>query len=243
MKLKQTSTDQPAASPSFGGYWRNADYVTSLRSRAYIEASAGVAALVLGGWASLEIASALPMIPAIYVASVMGLRAVVRWRRTDDVMRELWRQETATGRDLDGDGAVGKPPKKEAGHIVTVPGKAGKREEIVLPDLDPEPDTTPLIGFPVCANDVLFLLNSMTNGQQVTYPRQALTLPSGVKISTGEEGQRFWRAFQDGLIRWQFASERQTQTGKRQVWLHANVSIQEMMRCVRDGAGMEDERV
>ena len=195
MKLKQTSTDQPAQ-PSFGGYWRNADYVTSLRSRAYIEASAGVAALVLGGWASLEIASALPMIPAIYVASVMGLRAVVRWRRANDVMRVLWDEEVKTNSDIDGNGVVG-PPRRRTRYI----NIAGEHVAFAEEEED-DADVIELVpGFELSPDDLAALVQHAAAVGLARDKLMGFQMPSGQRVSkstwerwTDEAARRGWIA-------------------------------------------------
>ncbi len=116
---------------------------------------------------------------------------------------------------------------EEAGHIVNVAGKP-----MVLPNLDTPIDKPApvLVGFPVCTNDVLYVLERSWREGTAFNKWEGHRLPSGVKLNRAG-----WTAMLDGMIRWNFATTRQVD-GKRKVELRADVSVDDMMTAVRKGS-------
>ena len=195
MKLKQTSTDQPAQ-PSFGGYWRNALHVSRLRVQAVIEATIAAGALALGVWLSSSIGNNLPGIVGVAVAAWMAVHVLVLWRYTDNVVRELWRQETATGRDLDGDGVVG-PPRRRTRYI----NIAGEPVAFAEEEED-DADVIELVpGFELSPDDLAALVQHAASVGLARDKLMGFQMPSGQRVSkstwerwTDEAARRGWIA-------------------------------------------------
>ncbi len=117
---------------------------------------------------------------------------------------------------------------EEVGHVVNIAGR-----DMVLPNLEAPALDKPvplLVGFPVCANDVLFVLSEATRRGLGFRAWVGKRLPSGTKLDRAG-----WIAVQDGLLKWRFATSRQTATG-RVVELRADVEVEAMLDAVRKGS-------
>jgi hypothetical protein len=163
-------------------------------------------------------------------ATVLAVPALVYgaalWANLGAERRRFYADEVRDQRDYDGDGVVGKPH----GHVVTVAGKPA----FTLPDLHPETPASPppaLIHFPCTANDVLWILERASKVGLGFRQWEGQPLPSKIKIDRAT-----WGAVQDGLLRWQFATSRNTAAGRR-VDLRLDIGIEAMKDAVRKGAG------
>lgn len=137
------------------------------------------------------------------------------------VRRQLWKDEEATGHDLDGDGAVGKPGAA-AGH----PVKLGSGS-FVLPDLDAPGGEPPLPHFPVPANDVIYILRNAP-GRPLSYRKwDKQRLPSGKTVD-----RDLLTGIQDGLIAWRFAVATFTTDGRRTVDLRSDIGVDAMIHAI-----------
>lgn len=137
------------------------------------------------------------------------------------VRRQLWKDEEASGRDLDGDGAVGKPTKP-AGH----PVKLGAGS-FVLPDLDAPGAEPPLPHFTVPANDVIYILRNVRQ-RPLTYRKwDKQRLPSGATVD-----RDLLTSIQDGLLAWRFAAATYSADGRRTVDLRTDIGVDAMIHAI-----------
>jgi hypothetical protein len=189
--------------------------------------AATVALCVVGasvyGWYALDNPA-----PLLALVLVPGLVAYARalWLDLDAERRRIYRLEVERGEDLTGDGVIGQPQ----GHVVTVQGQPA----FTLPDLHPDTPPAPppaLVYFPCTANDVLAVLDRAAEVGLGFRQWEGKVLPSGVKLD-----RPAWGAVQDGMLRWQFATARQTATGRR-VDLRLDIGIEAMKDAVVKGAG------
>lgn len=137
------------------------------------------------------------------------------------VRRQLWKDEEASGRDLDGDGAVGKPTKP-AGH----PVKLGSGS-FVLPDLDAPGTEPPLPHFTIPANDVIYVLRNARQ-RPLTYRKwDKVRLPSGAVVD-----RDLLISIQDGLLAWRFAVATLSADGRRTVDLRNDIGVDAMIHAI-----------
>jgi len=183
-----------------------------------------------------------PVPPLVTIGAVLGgqvLLIVLAWGftfarslsgMTWEAQRATWMREVETGQDLDGDGEIGEP----VGHVMRINGQ----DDTVLANLE-RPGrrvVRPLAGFPVEANDVLYVLQRATSRREGGDDMVGLgfrqwegeRLPGGMKI-----GREEWGKIQDGLLQWRFATKRPIGRGRRLVELREDVRIDDMMRAVR----------
>lgn len=218
----------PLAAPAAGTPTARdtAEYLAWLRAKA-VAAGVLAAGVLSGGGVIVDATEmAAVLIPFAAVSAVLAVYGVYLWLHVNNTVRDLWQREIKDGKDIDRDGKVG-PPR---GHVVEVQGKPA----FTLPDLHPETPAAPppaLIHFPCTANDVLFVLDSAQSDGLGFRAWEGKRLPSGVKLDRST-----WGAVQDGLLRWQFATARQTKTG-RVVELRTDIDIEAMKDAVRKGAG------
>jgi len=120
----------------------------------------------------------------------------------------IWEIEKALRTDLDGDGHHGQP--------ATTGNPADVGDDFVVNTLDgqktiiPRAKTIPIVrktlsGFPdgLTPDDVIYVLETCLSGESLAFGKWVgRSLPSGWKASTNED----WRAVQNGLIAWRFAS-------------------------------------
>jgi hypothetical protein len=147
------------------------------------------------------------------------------WANLSAERRRFYAKEVADGVDYNRDGVVGKPQ----GHVVTVHGKPS----FTLSDLHPETPASPppaLIHFPCTANDVLWILDRAVKVGLGFRQWEGQRLPSKIKIDRAT-----WGAVQDGLLRWQFATSRQTVSGRR-VDLRLDIGVEAMKNAVVKGS-------
>ena len=195
-----------------------------------LDTARGFAALVIAATvATGAVAGAVLVHPAFALVLVLAsIPAVYGWALLANLKaerRRFYAREVRDQRDYDGDGVVGEP----AGHIVNIAGR-----ETILPDLDPPKMTKPappLVGFPVCANDVLFVIDRASRDGCGFRAWKGERLPSGAVLSAD-----LWRSIQDGLVKWQFATARETKAG-RVVELRTDVELEIMLDAVRKGVG------
>lgn len=214
-----------ATAPAAGTHDVKAGELAALdaKATAALVVFGGVVALAVWGWSATGE-------PAIMALSLAGLPALVyglsALRSTSAERRRFYAAEVMDGKDYNHDGVIGKPQ----GHVVEVLGKPA----FTLPDLHPETPAAPppaLIHFPCTANDVLLVLDSAPQDGLGFRAWEGKRLPSGVKLDRST-----WGAVQDGLLAWQFATARQTKTG-RVVELRTDIDVEAMKDAVRKGAG------
>lgn len=199
-RTMRTSADPPTP-PSFGGYYKNARNVAALELQTAVEALAavGVAGTAVYGAVELDVLWPLAVGGTASLLTLIHARAL--HRHTQDVVADLWRREVDAGRDLDGDGVVGPPPKRVTRYIEI----GGQMEPFVEED-EPRPaggqqavvvDKVP--GFEMSPRDLAEIVEL---AEQVGLGRAKLVgarLPSGAKFSKGdwerftaEAAQRGW---------------------------------------------------
>jgi hypothetical protein len=140
--------------------------------------------------------------------------------------RRFYAAEVRDQRDYNNDQVIGDP----RGHVVTVQGEPA----FVLPDLQPETPAGPppaLVHFPCTANDVLWILDRAVEVGLGFRQWEGQVLPSKLRLDRAT-----WAAVQDGLLRWQFAIDRPTKTGRR-VDLRLDIGVEAMKAAVVKGAG------
>lgn len=186
-RTMKTSADAPTP-PSFGGYYKNARNVAGLKVQTAAEglAAAGLAGAAIYGAVELQ---ALWPLAVGGTATVLTLVHTLALRQhTEDVVADLWKHEVAAGRDLDGDGIIGAPPKRVTRYIEIggqmepfveedAPAQPGQPQQVVI-DLVP--------GFEMSPRDLADLVEL---AEQVGLGRAKLVgtrLPSGMKISKGD---------------------------------------------------------
>lgn len=222
--MKKSAAAVPQA-PAVSASRYDADYFAWLRAKS-VAAGILAAGILAGGGVAVDATGlAALIIPFVAVAGVLAVYGVFLWLHVNSTVRDLWQREIKEGKDIDGDGKVG-PPK---GHVVEVQGKAA----FTLPDLHPETPPAPppaLIHFPCTANDVLYVLDRAPAEGLGFRAWEGQRLPSGVKLDRST-----WGAVQDGMLRWQFATARQTRTG-RVVELRTDIDVEAMKDAVQKGA-------
>lgn len=193
-----------------------------------LDTARGFAALVVAATIGAGAVAGVVLVHPAFalVLPFAAILAVYGWQviaNTEAEKRRFYAREVRDGKDYDGDGVVGEP----AGHIVNIAGR-----ETILPDLDPPKMTKPapaLVGFPVSANDVLFVIDRASRYGCGFRAWKGERLPSGAVLSAD-----LWRSIQDGLVKWQFATTRDTKAG-RVVELRTDVELDVMLDAVRKG--------
>lgn len=145
-------------------------------------------------------------------------------RNTHEVRRATWQEEMRTGRDIDGDGHVGKPAS--VGHVVKIGG--ARPAQVTLPDLDAPRAAAPLIHFPICPNDVVYVLTRAASTGLGFRQWQGHRLPSGVEVD--RDG---WAEILDGLITWEMARASTDAASRRRTELRADVPVETMIQAVK----------
>jgi len=158
---------------------------------------------------------------AVYVVSY------ARTLRNDNaaVRARTWLLEEQTGRDLDGDGQVGKPAPP-VGHVMKIGGS--KPKEVVLPDLDPPREMRPLVRFPVPANDVIYILTRSATDGLGFREWDGHRLPSGRQVD-----RPLWTQIIDGMVDWEMVQATTDAAGRRRVRLAGDATVDEMIAAVR----------
>lgn len=252
MAVKQMRTAAPAAPAAQPGKFdpatwagqartlaRNQADATAMQAALALTAGGAVAVALLVGalgwpWRRLATGGALAVVGAALLAvAVVWLLTYARTlaRDTHAVRMATWRQEMESGLDLDGDGMVGPP--EPVGHVVRIGG--ARPAAVVLPDMDAPRAQPPLAGFPVCANDVIYILQRGARQGLSFRTWQAERLPSGAQVE-----RRLWAAVLDGLVEWQFGIATIDGGGRRYVELRSDVDTEVMVSAVQRGlAGAE----
>lgn len=189
---------------------------------------AALAMRYLAGLAWSEIAADLAATLAVGVVWLMVVYVIsyARTLRNDNeaVRAKTWLMEQELGRDLDGDGQVGKP--QPVGHVVKIGGK--KPKDVVLPDLDPPRQARPLVRFPVPPNDVIYILTRAANTGLGFREWDGHRLPSGVTVD-----RPLWTQVIDGMVDWQMVDANTDAAGRRRVRLAGDATVDEMVAAVR----------
>lgn len=246
MAIRQMRTATPAAPAAQPGKFDPSTWAGQARALARNEADAlalrialALAALALaliGGATLLD--ARLPRDPTgilvlagACVACVAGAwmwtyaRALAR--NTHHVRLATWQMELEQKIDLDGDGVLGPPPSLQpVGHVMRIGGP--KPVDVILPDLDPPREARPLAGFPICPNDVLFILNRAAVDGLTVRAWAGQRLPSGLLVD-----RTLWSAVVDGLVEWAFATATVDGAGRRRVELRTDVSVDLMADAVQ----------
>jgi hypothetical protein len=225
MNKRQSTAAAPVPPPAAGTHQLVADPLAVMATKA---ASAFVVgALVVAGAVAGAVYAETPLPLAAVVLAVPALvYGVALWLNLGAERRRFYAAEVRDQRDYNRDGVVGDP----SGHVVTVAGAPA----FVLPDLHPDTPAGPppaLIHFPCTANDVLWILDRAAQVGLGFRQWEGQRLPSKIKIDRAT-----WGAVQDGLLRWQFATSRNTATGRR-VDLRIDIGVEAMKDAVRKGAG------
>lgn len=140
------------------------------------------------------------------------------------VRARTWLLEQELGRDLDGDGHVGKP--QSVGHVVKIGGR--KPASVTLPDLHPPRSAPPLARFPVPANDVIYILTRAARDGLGFRDWDGHRLPSGTEID-----RPLWTQVIDGMVDWEMVQATTDAAGRRRVRLAGDVTVDEMIAAVR----------
>lgn len=148
--------------------------------------------------------------------------------------RATWHIEQQTGHDLDGDGHIGPP--EPIGHIIPLKSNGQDIGEIILADLD-APGLRPLAGFPaepkpITPNDVIYIIDRAAEVGLGSRQWEGHHLPSGAS-----PGRDVWTAILDGLLLWQFATQRHTSDGRRLVELRTDTDIEHMKAAIQKAIG------
>jgi hypothetical protein len=225
--MKKQSTAPPITPPAAGTHQIVADPLAVNQAKASMAIVIGL--LIIAGSVYGAVGFDTPWSLAAIVLAVPALvYGISLWANVSAERRRfyIYEAEVRDGRDYNNDGVLGPP----AGHVVPVAGKPG----FILPDLHPETPAGPtpaLIHFPCSANDVLWILDRAAKVGLGFRQWEGQKLPSKIKID-----RERWAAVQDGMLRWQFATARQTATGRR-VDLREDIGIEAMKSAVRKGAG------
>jgi len=186
-KRRMNAATDPSP-PSFGGYYKNARNVAGLKLQTAAE---GLAALGMAGGAvygAVELQALWPLAVGGTAALLTAYHSLSLREHTQDVVADLWRHEIAAGRDLDGDGIIGAPPKQVTRYIEI----GGQMEPFVEED-EPRPaggqqpvvvDKVP--GFEMSLRD---LAEVVELAERVGLGRAKLVgtrLPSGARFSKGD---------------------------------------------------------
>jgi hypothetical protein len=225
--MKKQSAAPPIIPPAAGTHQIVADPLAINQAKASTAIVVGLLIITgaIYGVVEFDVLWSLAVIILAVPALVYGISL---WRNVSAERRRfyMYQAEIRDGRDYNKDGVLGPP----AGHVVSVAGKP----VITLPDLHPETPAGPtpaLIHFPCTANDVLWILDRATRVGLGFRQWEGQKLPSKIKID-----RERWATVQDGMLRWQFATARQTATGRR-VDLREDIGIEVMKSAVRKSAG------
>lgn len=223
MNTKRASTTAAADPATYNGQQFDAPlHMTKAWARVTLLVTIGLLALGFGVAGAVYVsplalgAGAIVGVPFVVFGAIMG---AYTWSTHKQIYPSAPRPQVVAPRAVQ---------PEEAGHVVTVAGR-----DMVLPNLNAPALDKPaplLVGFPVCANDVLFVLSEATRRGLGFRAWVGERLPSGMKLDRAG-----WIAVQDGLLTWRFATSRQTATG-RVVELRADVEIEAMLDAVRKGA-------
>lgn len=190
-KRRMNAATDPAP-PSFGGYYKNARNVAGLKLQTAAEglAAAGMAGAAVYG--SVELQALWPLVVGGTAAVLTTVHTLALRQHTADVVADLWRHEMEAGRDLDGDGVIGAPPKRVTRYIQI----GGQLEPFVEED-EPQPAGGPVVvdlvpGFEMAPGDLAAVVELAA---EVGLGRAKLVgtrLPGGSKFSKGD-WERFTR--------------------------------------------------
>lgn len=193
------SATPPPTPPSFGGYYKNARNVAGLKLQTAAEGLAAVGVAGAAVYGAVELQALWPLAVGGTAALLTGVHTWALRQHTKDVVADLWRHEIEAGRDLDGDGSIGAPPKRVTRYIEI----GGQMEPFVEED-EPQPAGGPVVvdlvpGFEMSLRD---LAEVVALAEQRGLGRAKLVgarLPSGAKFSKGdwerftaEAAQRGW---------------------------------------------------
>ena len=221
MKLHHASTPAPEPATYNGAQFEAPVHMTKAWARVTLLVTVGVLALGFGIAGAVYIspvalgAGAIVALPFLVFGGIMAAYTRATHRM---IYPAAPKPQPVTPRAA---------APEEAGHIVNVAGRP-----MVLPNLSTPIDKPApvLVGFPVCTNDVLYVLERSWREGTAFRTWEGHKLPSGVKLDRGS-----WTAMLDGLLRWNFATERQVD-GKRKVELRQDIGVDDMMTAVREGA-------
>lgn len=186
-KRKMNAATDPSP-PSFGGYYKNARNVAGLKLQTAAEglAAAGMAGAAV--WGAVQLDALWPLAVGGIAALLTAVHTLALRQHTADVVADLWRHEIEAGRDLDGDGIIGAPPRRVTRYIEI----GGQMEPFVEEDAPAQPgqpqqvviDRVP--GFEMSPRDLADLVEL---AEQVGLGRSKLVgqrLPSGMRVSKGD---------------------------------------------------------
>jgi hypothetical protein len=222
---KRQSVAAPAPPPAAGTHQLVAAPLALDQAKAVTALVVGLLIVAGSVAGAVELDSPWPLGAAVLAVPAL-VYGVALWANLSAERRRFYAAEVRDQRDYNNDGKLGDP----RGHVVTVAGAPA----FTLPDLHPETPASPppaLIHFPCTANDVLLVLDRAVKVGLGFRQWEGRVLPSGVKLDRAT-----WGAVQDGLLRWQFATSRQTATGRR-VDLRLDIGVEAMKDAVIKGAG------
>ena len=230
MKQFPNTTPAPQSEPFYAaGHHLTPDRLARQDVKAFAAVCLAIAAIGGSIAAAIQLRQPWPVPVGAVIASGAAIYARSLRNGIANVRRALWHNEEATGYDIDGDGHVGPPPS--VGHVLPI-GTGPRKQEVVLPDLDPPKRLEALPGFPtdpvVTPNDVVFILtNSVGDGL-------AFATWTGRRLPSGAEIQRdTWTAILDGLLAWQFATASSTANGRRIVALRSDIDVEDMIKHIK----------
>lgn len=184
-KRKMNAATDPSP-PSFGGYYKNARNVAGLKLQTAAEGLVAVGMAVTAVWGAVELQALWPLAVGGTAALLTAVHMLALRQHTEDVVADLWRHEIEAGRDLDGDGVIGAPPKRVTRYIEI----GGQMEPFVEED-EPQPIGGPVVidlvpGFEMAPRDLAAVVEL---AGEVGLGRAKLVgarLPSGGKFSKGD---------------------------------------------------------
>jgi hypothetical protein len=164
--------------------------------------------------------------------------AVTLYNLNKKVQLATWQLELDLGIDLNDDGQLGQPKSSSvppaAGHPMTIGGTNPKT--VILPDIVQVQKAPKLQGFPVSANDVVFILSHVKAQGLSVRSWERTVLPSKTVVD-----RDLWVAIIKGMEEWKMITIKTDKAGKRWPMLNPEAKVEDMIASVRKTAGIKDE--
>lgn len=174
----------------------------------------------------------------IVLASTWTVIYAVRlYELNKKVQLATWQLELELGVDLDGDNELGPPSAPSAppsaGHPMTIGG--ANPTTVILPDVVQVQKAPKLQGFPVSANDVIFILDHVKSHGLSVRSWERTILPSKVVVD-----RDLWVEIIKGMEAWKMVIVKTDKANKRWPMLNPDAKIEDMIASVRRAAGIKD---
>lgn len=183
-KRKMNAATDPSP-PSFGGYYKNARNVAGLKLQTAAEGLAAIGVAGVGVYGAVELDALWPLAVGGTVALLTAVHTLALRQHTQDVVADLWRHEMEAGRDLDGDGVVGRPTIQRSTRYINIGGEMEPFAEEEERETGPGIPVELVDGFDLTPRDLADLVEFAASRGLGKRQLVKLELPSGLRVTNG----------------------------------------------------------